>query len=473
MKSNKSSGSGYLIAKRGNTPICTIGSSDKPLPFNEWFGSFITKYVNLKLDLENVDNVIEQDESITIQIYSTENSLYIESFTIDYEKGPTLESITLSKIVSSFNIGADFVKPTVTAHYENGMSKDVTESAKFTGNDLTEEGCKNVTVSYSEVGKTVTTQYLIMVTNNIPSTSKYSLVTNIDDLHDGDKITIVGTEVTNSVTSYTAIEPYVSGNNCKKIDIPSPVGGTITTDVISNITLGKKEDNWTLFDGTYYLYAAGGTSDNNHLKGTNSADNLNAQWNISFSGDEAVIKTCDSNVVKHTIRYNRSNDLFSCYNGTQSPVYIYKLQTAKDDSLQKAQEYAVKLINSITCYNGEKIPTLNGTSWNMLSEEYGDLSSNVKTIFVEADYIISGSTVIPGETTNEVIANAVAKYDQLVSKYSATYSNFMNRNIADNSISINDRMTQESTAVIIVLIIISILSVGSYFYINKRKKYLN
>ena len=83
----------------------------------------------------------------------------------EYEETPTvtLASIEVSNAKTSYNVGDEFVKPTVTAYYSDQSSKDVTASATFSGYELTKAGSYTVEVSYTEGGVTKTTSYGITV----------------------------------------------------------------------------------------------------------------------------------------------------------------------------------------------------------------------------------------------------------------------------------------------------------------------
>lgn len=63
----------------------------------------------------------------------------------------TVVSIAVSSEHRSFNVGAEFVKETVTATYKSGATKDVTAEASFTGHDLSKDGVQTVTVTYGEL----------------------------------------------------------------------------------------------------------------------------------------------------------------------------------------------------------------------------------------------------------------------------------------------------------------------------------
>lgn len=74
-----------------------------------------------------------------------------------------LQSITASGMQTTYYVGDTFVKPTVSATYSDGSTKNVTNSATFTGYNLSNTGTQTVTVSYSEDGVTKTTSYTITV----------------------------------------------------------------------------------------------------------------------------------------------------------------------------------------------------------------------------------------------------------------------------------------------------------------------
>ena len=76
-----------------------------------------------------------------------------------------LDSIEVSDEVTEYTTGDTFVKPTVTANYDNGSSKDVTNLATFDGYDMNQQGTYDVEVSYTEKEVTKTTSYEITVTD--------------------------------------------------------------------------------------------------------------------------------------------------------------------------------------------------------------------------------------------------------------------------------------------------------------------
>lgn len=77
----------------------------------------------------------------------------------------SLVSITLSGQTTAFNTGSAFsFGGTVTAHYYDNTTADVTNSTTFSGYDMSTAGTQTVTATYTENGTTVTATYQITVT---------------------------------------------------------------------------------------------------------------------------------------------------------------------------------------------------------------------------------------------------------------------------------------------------------------------
>ena len=125
MKSNTSKGAGNLSVKAGSTTLSSIATAN----FNasSWNGAWSTAYVDIKPAMSNSDYVIKSGETVTIIIAATANSLYCESFTIDYTKQQseisiqekfsaldTLSSLNLSWAVNESNSEQYFEKVTST-----------------------------------------------------------------------------------------------------------------------------------------------------------------------------------------------------------------------------------------------------------------------------------------------------------------------------------------------------------------------
>lgn len=108
MKSNAKSGKGSLNIKIGNTTIANV--DDSKFNTTGWNSAWSTSYVDITPQITT--KKVENGELITITISATENSLYCQSITIEYEKSenyiekPTLPAscnFTDSKIIEITN----------------------------------------------------------------------------------------------------------------------------------------------------------------------------------------------------------------------------------------------------------------------------------------------------------------------------------------------------------------------------------
>ena len=78
----------------------------------------------------------------------------------------TLTSITISNYKTAFTVGDAFsFGGTVTAHYDDSSSSDVTAGATFSGYSMSTTGSQKVTVSYTHSGVTKTTEYYITISS--------------------------------------------------------------------------------------------------------------------------------------------------------------------------------------------------------------------------------------------------------------------------------------------------------------------
>ncbi len=84
MKSNKSAGTGSFSMKAGSTELSSILSS----AFNSknWNGSYTQTYTEVRPAMINADYKIGENENVVITIAASVNSLYCQSFKIEYEQ---------------------------------------------------------------------------------------------------------------------------------------------------------------------------------------------------------------------------------------------------------------------------------------------------------------------------------------------------------------------------------------------------
>lgn len=155
--SNSKAGAGSLsYSLNGGSSFTDIIATSN---FNTsgWYGAYSSSYVDV---IKNVD--ITVSSSIIFKVTASANSLYVESYDIQWEEIelPDLSSISVSGTPSktTYYAGENFDSTgiTVTATYSDSSTANVTSSCTYTPTPLT-QGTTSVTVSYTEGGVTKTT----------------------------------------------------------------------------------------------------------------------------------------------------------------------------------------------------------------------------------------------------------------------------------------------------------------------------
>ena len=88
-----------------------------------------------------------------------------------------MSSIAVSDAQTNYTTGDTFVKPTVTATFSDNSQVDVTNSATFSGYDMSVAGTQIVTVSYTYGSVTKEATYTITVTQGSTPVTTYEQVT--------------------------------------------------------------------------------------------------------------------------------------------------------------------------------------------------------------------------------------------------------------------------------------------------------
>ena len=145
----------------------------------------------------------------------------------------TLESISFSTVKTAYTVGDTFVKPIVTAHFNDGSTTDVTSQATFTGYDMSTVGTQTVQVSYTYEGITQYDTFEITVSKQRALTS-ISLSGQTTSYWVGDTFSFDGT-----VTAHydDESEKTVSANVSTYPDM--------TTAGNKNVTISYTENNVT------------------------------------------------------------------------------------------------------------------------------------------------------------------------------------------------------------------------------------
>ena len=240
MKSNSSKGGGSFTMETNGDSIASI--TDSKFNTSNWHGSWSTSYVDIAV---NVDDsiVVGKDKTIVLTISCSENSLYIESYTIGWSKGqadaPELVKIELSNITDQFYVGSDFVNPTITAYYDDQSTATIAPAdCSITGYDMSSAGTQTVTVSYTESDTTVIAQYTIEVA--LPGLSSITCTGQKTSFYVGDTFT-VGPD-------FVVRASYSDGSNAvvtDYADVTAPTSQQMSTQGTYTVNVSYTEGNVT------------------------------------------------------------------------------------------------------------------------------------------------------------------------------------------------------------------------------------
>jgi endonuclease I len=239
----------------------------------------------------------------TIQLYKKE-----ETYSI------TLATVEHGSITANAEEASEGSIITLTATPDEGYELDSWTVTKTDGDYVT------VTNNQFEMPASNVTVSATFVYVGLPFEQKYYLVTSTDQLVAGRTYLIV------NVSNSKALSKTQNTNN-RSAESVSITNGNIIASIGTNVcelTLGGSTGAWTLYDANKngYLYAAGGTGNNNYLKTqTNLTDE--GRWTITFNNGDATIKTIVSTVARHTIMYNNTNTIFSCYASGQQSIQLF------------------------------------------------------------------------------------------------------------------------------------------------------
>ncbi len=177
---------------------------------------------------------------------------------------------------------------------------------------------------------TVNTESNLVTISQSAAGVTYTLVETDNDIVPGQHYIIVGTG-TNS--KYYAMGSQA--NNYRNQVEVTVNGKTIeqTEGVYEVVLSGDGTNKWTIYDENTpgYLYAAGVNSGENYVK-TQETNNDRGIWTISIDtvSYAAEIKSITTETERNILRYNFNSTRFSCYNGGQRDIYLYKKNNDTD-----------------------------------------------------------------------------------------------------------------------------------------------
>ena len=199
-----------------------------------------------------------------------------------------------------------------------------------------------------EMSEDGTYTFTINLTNNTVTAEKtafdlYALVTNAENLAEGDKVIIINTD------NAKAMSTTQNSNNRGAADVTFEDGKAkvpAATD-IQVFTLEGDAEGWYFKTDEGYIYAASNSS--NQLK--TKAENDNSAKAVITITDEGTSVVFQRPSGRNTLQYNpnRGNPIFSCYEkASQEAVQIYRLVNDKDVTVN------ISSVGYATLYYGDR-----------------------------------------------------------------------------------------------------------------------
>ena len=398
------------------------------------------------------------------------NQQAIQFYKLSGSVAKTLSSIAVSGAQTNYTTGDTFVKPTVTATFSDNSQVDVTNTATFSGYDMSVAGSQTVTVSYTYGSVTKETTYTITVTQGSTPVTTYEQVTG--SLSAGDKVVIVAQANRSSNSGYAMTSSVINSYYFDKVDASiSNQKLNYTSDMAVWTVGGSSSAGFTFYNETEAKYFYGYTTTSSgktyrDLGLTTDTTHTGTKWTVSANAAGSgydMTTTHNSNTIY--LEYYTSKSNWSAYTASATDVVInfYKETTAS--STNGATTFATAFLAAITCDStGTNAPTFtSGNSWSSLATQYAALTSTEKQTLQNANANASGT----------VIEQAMARYDYIVAKYGeAQYSNFIGRTISNSANRMNSFNSDSTNNLLLVLGSISLLGGLTYlaYFLKKRKE---
>ena len=170
---------------------------------------------------------------------------YSKDCTPGEKPAPVLENITLSGQTTSLNRGKTFTfGGTVTAHYDDGSTANVTSQTTFSGYNMNKAGSYTVTASYIEGSITKTSTYKLTVNkawSTVWSGSKKIGDGGVTSFTFGKVTFISGLQIRSSFSSMSAW-PTSSGDEVTRSYVPNGSSPYTVSTFSSNLTILLEAD---------------------------------------------------------------------------------------------------------------------------------------------------------------------------------------------------------------------------------------
>ena len=276
----------------------------------------------------------------------------------------TLSSISVSGETTSFKVGDTFAfGGTVTAHYSDSSSADVTSSSSFSGYDMSSAGTQTVTVSYTYNGTTKTTTYQITVSSSGSTPSSSLAITFKTGSGDG-----------TPMNTSTEKASYLSSGSSYVSNIIS-VASTYCAGS-SGLKLGTSSNSGTLALNLDKTYSVSTIVVNAKLYNSSKSATLN----VNTSGAKSISSSFTDYI------YTINNNISSISLASSKYVWISGLTINTVDTSDK-------VVNSLSAsYTGGDVYVGNSldTSKVTVTASFTDSVKYPNAVLSDSDYSLTG-----------------------------------------------------------------------------------
>lgn len=265
-----------------------------------------------------------------------------------------LESISVSNVKEKYYVGETFVEPTVTAHYESGVTVDVTDEATFLGFDSSAAVTGQViTVRYTDKIEKTTTftvdieERPVVTVESITLSNPTMLLCVGDTFSFGGIVTAKFSDKSSQdVTSFATFSGYdMTQSGIQTVTVSYTDGQDNTVTATYSLMVNEATDK-TVFAGSYNLVVP--------MNDTNF--NLFNEYIITFNTDGTGTY---ERYTKNSEGYNKNGDT-TTFNWTKTGNSI-TVTYVSGDFTDFPQGYRLFDKNSTGCYNPHGSYNSNGS----------------------------------------------------------------------------------------------------------------
>ena len=299
----------------------------------------------------------------------------------------TLSSISISGQTTSFTVGDDFsFGGTVTAHYSDSTTENVTSSASFGGYNMSVVGTYTVTVSYTYSGTTKTATYQITVaasgsgggttTGTLTITRESFATAGGYAWYSWSEDTSTGETITGKGELYTTETGSMQFNKSKGDKVAALYNSTAIPGQITSISAktasGKTVRSWNAYvSSTAY---------------TSSGSTLTAGSNSTLIGSDISVATSSTSLGTSSAGYS----YFCLQENETSASYLAEVIITFE-----TQDLSDKIVKSLSAsYSGGDVYVGNSLDESKVTvtASFTDNTKYVDEVLASTDYTLTGFT---------------------------------------------------------------------------------